>query len=153
MNNIFLPRGRMRRLYYWPMALILTLPAGILGKFIGIILSADELRLTDLGYAGPIIAASALWFWLSLIIGIKRAHDIGSIRYARLWCMACLTIAAGAWADHGKEPGEQPIIAVAIAISLLILVVLNLLFLFSSGQIGRNEFGDDPRKRRVVQNA
>jgi uncharacterized membrane protein YhaH (DUF805 family) len=142
MSNILLPRGRMRRAYYWLFGFILSLIMGFIPQASG---GADDI------YVYGIILAP--FIWISIMMGVQRAHDIGSKVYARLWAISAIVLVLGVGIARGSEPGSQPVIGIAMLASLAVVFVMNLLFLFKAGTVGPNEFGEDPRGRSAPQTA
>ncbi|MEP7349837.1 MAG: DUF805 domain-containing protein [Sphingorhabdus sp.] len=142
MSNILLPRGRMRRAYYWLFGFIFSLIMGFIPE--------ASVRDDDIYIYGVILAP---FIWISIMMGVQRAHDIGSKVYGHLWAISATVLSLGVVIARGSEPGSQPIVGIAMLASLAVVVVINLLFLFKSGTVGPNEYGEDPRGRSAPQTA
>ena len=140
MSNILLPFGRMRRIYYWLFSFALTFVGNVAGEAVK--------TTTDVAIPAVIIG---IFLWPAVMIGIQRAHDIGSRGYAVAWPIAAVVLGAGAFFARTTKPGANPALGMAMLAALLVVVVLNLLFLFKKGQIGSNSYGVDPRARTTAQ--
>jgi uncharacterized membrane protein YhaH (DUF805 family) len=159
----------MRRANYLLIQIILTLLGSISGIFYHPILSSD-LRFSAIESFFIVIPALVL-LWVSAMAGIQRSHDAGSRAIG--WICAAFQglVAFGLFAGlHGGNSYQARVAESSVAsqssgtvwgtIILIVFIGIPILLqvglIFTPGTVGRNAFGEDPRRRlgrRLLQTA
>lgn len=146
--NLFSPKGRLGRMRFFTFSYALMFAFSILIAIFVMVFAATAFDMSKVSFSAiiPIVLLSIIWVYLTIMLIIKRLHDMNASGWWILMPLGLLFglgIISGILASRNPS-GSATMVTLMTLISPLSTLVIGAILTLMPGTKGKNRFGSVP---------